>query len=62
MGEKPGSSGEKTGPKFEMPGQTKELNPVAPDAEALKIFYKTLHEQRPNSEMAQRFLLQHGPF
>ena len=42
------------------PGQTKELNPNAPDTEALTIFYETLYQQRPDSEMAQRFLVQHG--
>jgi len=43
-----------------MPGQTKELDLKAPDAEALKIFYTTLHSQRPESEMAIKWLLQHG--
>jgi hypothetical protein len=43
-----------------LPGQTKELNPNAPDTEALVTFYETLYQQRPDSEMAARFLLQHG--
>uniref|UniRef100_A0A7S4BHQ1 Uncharacterized protein n=1 Tax=Chrysotila carterae TaxID=13221 RepID=A0A7S4BHQ1_CHRCT len=46
--------------KFEMPGQTKELDMSAADAEALRIFYSTLHTQRPESEMASKWLLQHG--
>uniref|UniRef100_A0A7S0IRY2 Uncharacterized protein n=1 Tax=Calcidiscus leptoporus TaxID=127549 RepID=A0A7S0IRY2_9EUKA len=46
--------------KFEMPGQTKELDSNAPDSTALKIFYSTLHTQRPESELASRWLLQHG--
>ena len=37
-----------------------ELNPTAPDTEALTTFYTTLYQQRPNSEMAAKFLLQHG--
>lgn len=41
-------------------GQTKELNPTAPDTEALTTFYTTLYQQRPDSEMAARFLMQHG--
>lgn len=41
-------------------GQTKELNPTAADSEALTTFYSTLLKQRPDSEMAARFLLQHG--
>ena len=41
-------------------GQTKELNPTAADSEALTTFYSTLYKQRPDSEMAARFLLQHG--
>ena len=43
-----------------LPGQTKELPEAAADTEALKTFYSTLYEQRPGSEMAARFLLQHG--
>jgi len=46
--------------KFDMPGQTKELSASAADSEALKSFYSSLHEQRPDSEMASRWLLQHG--
>ena len=42
------------------PGQTKELDPNAADTEALTTFYETLYEQRPDSEMAARWLLQHG--
>ena len=42
------------------PGQTKELNPTAADTEALTIFYETLYEQKPDSRMAQEFLLKHG--
>ena len=42
------------------PGQTKELNPTAADTEALTIFYETLYEQRPDSRMAQEFLVKHG--
>ena len=34
--------------------------PTAPDTEALTTFYTTLYQQRPNSEMAAKFLLQHG--
>lgn len=44
------------------PGQTKTLPPNATDTEALISFYQSLHEQRPNSEMAQRFLMVHGLF
>ena len=43
-----------------LPGQTKELSESAADTEALKCFYETLYEQRPDSEMAAKFLLQHG--
>ena len=43
-----------------MPGQTKALDDKAADAEALKSFYGTLYKQRPDSEMAARWLLQHG--
>ena len=43
-----------------LPGQTKELPEAAADTEALKTFYSTLYEQRPDSEMAARFLMQHG--
>ena len=46
--------------KYDMPGQTKALDEKAADAEALKIFYTTLYQQRPDSEMAPRWLLQHG--
>ena len=46
--------------KFDMPGQTKELSATAADSEALRVFYTTMHEQRPGSELASRFLLQHG--
>ena len=43
-----------------LPGQTKELAENAADTEALTIFYTTLYQQRPDSEMAAKFLLQHG--
>ncbi|KAL1530417.1 hypothetical protein AB1Y20_001322 [Prymnesium parvum] len=46
--------------KFSLPGQTKALDPNAADTDALTLFYKSLHEQRPESEMASRWLLQHG--
>ena len=46
--------------KFDMPGQTKALDPNAADTDALTLFYESLHKQRPESEMAQRWLLQHG--
>lgn len=41
-------------------GQTKTLDYNATDTESILIFYKTLYEQNPDSEMAQRFLVQHG--
>lgn len=41
-------------------GQTKQLNPSAADTEGLTSFYTSLYKQRPESEMAARFLLQHG--
>ena len=37
-----------------------ELAQNAADTEALTTFYTSLYEQRPDSEMAARFLLQHG--
>ena len=43
-----------------LPGQTKELDPNAADTEALTNFYQSLLRQRPESEMAQRWLLQYG--
>ena len=43
-----------------LPGQTKELEPNAPDTEALTLFYTSLYKQRPDSEMAQKWLLQFG--
>ena len=43
-----------------LPGHTKTLSENATDSEALRIFYTSLYEQRPDSEMAQRFLVQHG--
>ena len=46
--------------QFDMPGQTKELSESDPSTEALTIFYETLHTQRPKSEMAIKWLLQHG--
>ena len=49
--------------KFDMPGQTKELDMGPANAaanEASLIFYETLHQQRPDSDMATRWLLQHG--
>ena len=42
------------------PGQTKELNMEAADTEALITFYETLYEQRPDSRMAQEFMVKHG--
>ena len=48
---------------FELPGQTKELDMGTANIasnEASLIFYETLHTQRPLSEMAIRWLLQHG--
>ena len=56
-------SEEKKVKKFDMPGQTKELDMSAAGSaasEASLTFYQTLHEQRPDSEMAMRWLLQHG--
>ena len=53
----------KKAPKFEMPGQTKELDMGTVNSasnEANLTFYETLHQQRPKSEMAIRWLLQHG--
>jgi hypothetical protein len=47
-------------PKFELPGQTKSLDPNAADTDALTLFYESLHKQRPDSEMASRWLLQYG--
>ena len=44
------------------PGQTKELDPNAADTEALITFYQSLYKQRPDSEMAQKWLLQFGQF
>ena len=44
--------------KYELPGQTKMLDPGAADTDALICFYSTLHQQRPESEMASRWLLQ----
>ena len=41
-------------------GQTKELDLKAPDAEALQIFYTSLLEEKPDSEMALKWMLQHG--
>ena len=41
-------------------GWSQELNPNSADTEALTTFYTTLYEQRPDSELAARFLLQHG--
>lgn len=46
--------------KFSLPGQTKALDPNAADTDALTLFYESLHKQRPDSEMASRWLLQHG--
>ena len=43
-----------------LPGQKKKIDPNAQDGEALKLFYTTLHQQRPDSEMAQRFMMEHG--
>ena len=56
----PASSAAKGRKKFELPGQTKDLNMDASDSAALKIFYESLYKQKPESEMAQKFLLQHG--
>ena len=47
-------------PKYELPGQTKALDPNATDTDALTLFYESLHKQRPDSEMASRWLLQYG--
>jgi len=60
--EKPKSSANeaKERKKFELPGQTKELNMDAVDSQALKTFYESLYKQIPDSEMAKKFLLQHG--
>ena len=46
--------------QFDMPGQTKELSETDPSSEGITIFYETLHQQRPKSEMAIKWLLQHG--
>ena len=43
-----------------LPGQTKTLDPKAADTEALITFYSSLREQKPESEMAARFCVQHG--
>mmetsp|Transcript_5420 Transcript_5420/g.10659 ORF Transcript_5420/g.10659 Transcript_5420/m.10659 type:complete len:180 (+) Transcript_5420:121-660(+) len=54
---------EKKTKTFDMPGQTKELDMSTANSassEASLIFYETLHAQRPDSEMAIRWLLQHG--
>ena len=58
-----GTMAEKKAKTFEMPGQTKELDmgtANSASSEASLVFYETLHEQRPKSEMAIRWLLQHG--
>lgn len=47
-------------PKYELPGQTKSLDPNATDTDALILFYESLHKQRPDSDMARRWLMQHG--
>lgn len=47
-------------PKYELAGQTKALDPNAADTDALTLFYESLHKQRPDSEMASRWLLQYG--
>jgi hypothetical protein len=54
---------EKKKKTFELPGQTKELDMSTANMasnEASLIFYETLHAQRPKSDMATRWLLQHG--
>ena len=43
-----------------LPGQTKKLDYKAAETEAIVTFYSSLHKQRPDSEMAQRFMVQHG--
>ena len=43
-----------------LPGQTKELDPNGADTEALTIFYTTLYQQKPESELAAKTLLQFG--
>lgn len=43
-----------------LPGQTKELDENASDGQALKIFYTTLYKEKPQSELAAKWLLQHG--
>lgn len=42
---------------YDLPGQTKET-PVETDP--LRMFYSSLLEQRPESEMAEKWCLQHG--
>ena len=42
------------------PGQTKSLSANAADTDGVTLFYQSLYKQRPDSEMAQRWLLQHG--
>ena len=45
---------------FEKPGQTMEHDESTPDGPALKIFYETLLQQRPESAMAAEWLLKRG--
>ena len=45
---------------FEKPGQTIDFDETTPDGPALKIFYETLMQQRPDSAMAAEWLLKRG--
>jgi len=40
-----------------MPGQR---YATPEDGDSLRIFYETLHQQRPESRLAEKWLLEHG--
>ena len=40
-----------------MPGQK---FPTPKEGDSLRIFYETLHKQRPESKLAERWILEHG--
>jgi hypothetical protein len=45
---------------FDKAGQTMEHDETTPDGPAVKIFYETLLQQRPDSAMAAEWLLKRG--
>jgi len=45
---------------YDKPGQTMEHDEATPDGPAVKIFYETLWQQRPDSAMAAEWMLKRG--